>query len=146
MELYTYTTNAQLLNILRFSSDLVLISYNVQYTTDTANRRREYNWHITALSFCLHSVKCNIYEYFFYILLTVHLNIFYLNINQLDALNFIMSLFHASTCFEHMCSSSGVLPSISKYKFSLLNIRNFCGPPNVDGCTSWFFQSIHFIL
>ena len=31
----------------------------------------------------------------------------YLNINQLDALNFIMSLFQASTCFEHMCSSSG---------------------------------------
>jgi len=31
----------------------------------------------------------------------------YLNINQLDALNFVMSLFHASTCFEHMCSSSG---------------------------------------
>ena len=28
----------------------------------------------------------------------------YININQLDALNFIMSLFHASTCFEHMCS------------------------------------------
>jgi len=26
-----------------------------------------------------------------------------LNINQLDALNFIMSLFHASTCFEHTC-------------------------------------------
>jgi len=25
----------------------------------------------------------------------------YLNINQLDALNFIMSLFHASTCYEH---------------------------------------------
>ena len=33
--------------------------------------------------------------------------LFYLNINQLDALNFIMSLFHASTCFEHKCSSSG---------------------------------------
>jgi len=30
----------------------------------------------------------------------------YLNINQLDALNFLMSLFSASTCFEHMCSSS----------------------------------------
>ena len=30
----------------------------------------------------------------------------YLNINQLDALNFV-SLFHASTYFEHMCSSSG---------------------------------------
>jgi len=28
----------------------------------------------------------------------------YLNINRLDALNFIMSLFHASTCFEHKCS------------------------------------------
>ena len=31
----------------------------------------------------------------------------FLNIKQLDALNFIMSLFEASTCFEHMCSSSG---------------------------------------
>ena len=30
-----------------------------------------------------------------------------LNINQLDALNFIIGLFQASTCFEHMCSSSG---------------------------------------
>jgi len=30
-------------------------------------------------------------------------------INQLDAQNFgfTTSLFHASTCFEHMCSSSG---------------------------------------
>ena len=34
-------------------------------------------------------------------------NNLYLNINQLDALNFIISLFQASTCFEHMCSSSG---------------------------------------
>jgi len=32
--------------------------------------------------------------------------VIYLNISQLVALNF-MSLFHASTCFEHMCSSSG---------------------------------------
>jgi hypothetical protein len=31
----------------------------------------------------------------------------FLNVNQLDALNFITSLFQASTCFEHMCSSSG---------------------------------------
>jgi len=31
----------------------------------------------------------------------------FLNINQLDALNFIISLFQASTCFEHMCSPSG---------------------------------------
>ena len=27
----------------------------------------------------------------------------FLNINQLDALNFIISLFQASTCFKHMC-------------------------------------------
>jgi len=35
-----------------------------------------------------------------------HLSFIYLflNINQLDALNFIISLFQASTCFEHMCS------------------------------------------
>jgi len=31
----------------------------------------------------------------------------FININQLDALKFIISLFQASTCFEHMCSSSG---------------------------------------
>ena len=29
------------------------------------------------------------------------------NINKLYALNFIISLFQASTRFEHMCSSSG---------------------------------------
>ena len=31
----------------------------------------------------------------------------FVNIKQLDALNFIISLFQACTCFEHMCSSSG---------------------------------------
>jgi len=30
-----------------------------------------------------------------------NIQITYLNINHLDTLNFIMSLFHASTCFEH---------------------------------------------
>jgi len=42
----------------------------------------------------------------FDVLLTVHLSIFISVINQLDAQNFcfIISLFHASTCFEHMCS------------------------------------------
>ena len=44
---------------------------------------------------------------FFYVLLNVHLSIFILVINQLDAQNFTTSLFHASTCFEHMCSLSG---------------------------------------
>jgi len=45
----------------------------------------------------------------FDVLLTVHLSIFISEINQIDAQNFCftMSLFHASTCFEHMCSSSG---------------------------------------
>jgi len=38
--------------------------------------------------------------------LTLHYNLF-ININQLDALNFTISLFQASTCFEHMCSLSG---------------------------------------
>ena len=39
----------------------------------------------------------------FDVLLTVHLSIFILVINQLDAQNFCftISLFHASTCFEH---------------------------------------------
>jgi len=30
----------------------------------------------------------------------------FININQLEALNIIISLFQAYTCFEHMCSSS----------------------------------------
>jgi len=48
-------------------------------------------------------------NFFFDVLQTVHLSIFISVINQLDAKNicFIISLFHASTCFEHMCSSSG---------------------------------------
>jgi len=46
----------------------------------------------------------------FDVLLTVHLSIFISVINQLDAQNVCctVSLFHASTCFEHMCSSSGL--------------------------------------
>ena len=28
----------------------------------------------------------------------------FININQLDAINFIINLFQASTCFEHTCS------------------------------------------
>jgi len=46
---------------------------------------------------------------YFDVLVTVHLSIFISVINQLDAQHFYftISLFHASTCFEHMCSSSG---------------------------------------
>jgi len=42
----------------------------------------------------------------FDVLLTVHPSIVISVINQLDAQNFCftISLFHASTCFEHMCS------------------------------------------
>jgi len=49
-----------------------------------------------------------IYNYFD-VLLAVHLSIFISVISQLDAQNFcfIISLFRASRCFEHMCSSSG---------------------------------------
>jgi len=41
----------------------------------------------------------------FEVLLTVHFSIFVSVINQLDAQNFCLtiSLFHASTSFEHMC-------------------------------------------
>jgi len=48
--------------------------------------------------------------YRFYVLLTMHLSIFMSVINQLYAQKFCftISLFHAFTCFEHMCSSSGV--------------------------------------
>jgi len=48
-------------------------------------------------------------EQYFDVLLKVHLSIFIAVINQLDAQNccFTVSLFHASTCFEHMRSSSG---------------------------------------
>ena len=53
----------------------------------------------------------------------------YLNINQLDALNFIMSLFHASTCFEHSLNlwkewpAIGVMiPETVEYNFGHLTM------------------------
>jgi len=49
-------------------------------------------------------VLCNRWAQFD-VLLTVHLSVFISVINQLDAQNFCFtSLFHASTCFAHMCS------------------------------------------
>ena len=45
-------------------------------------------------STCVFLEKClRSFTYFY--------NFLFININQLDALNFIISLFHASTCFEH---------------------------------------------
>jgi len=54
----------------------------------------------------------------FDVLLTVHLSIFILAINQLDAQNFCftISLFHASTCFEHHV----------QYNFDLLMMITWC--------------------
>jgi len=59
---------------------------------------------------------------FFYVLLTVHLSIFISVINQRDTQHFCfsISLFHASTCFEHIFSSSGgqnyiTQPLVSSY-------------------------------
>ena len=67
------------------------------------------------------SVENYIQIVFFYVLLTVHLSIFISVINQLDAQNFCftISLFHASTCFEHMCSLSGIQNCITQPLVSL---------------------------
>jgi len=45
----------------------------------------------------------------FDVLLTMQLSIYISVINQLDAHNFCFTIrgFHAFTCFEHMCPSSG---------------------------------------
>jgi len=58
---------------------------------------------------------------FFDVLLTVNLSICISVINQLDAQNccFTISLFHASTYFEHMCSSSGDQNCITQSLVSL---------------------------
>jgi len=57
---------------------------------------------------------------FFDVLLTVHLSIFISVINQLVTQNFCftISLFHASTCFGHMCSSSGGQNCITQHLVS----------------------------
>ena len=64
---------------------------------------------ILLMQFVYHEVRTkqlNIIWFDFDVLLTVHLSIFISVINQLDAQNFCfsISLFHVSTCFEHMCS------------------------------------------
>ena len=61
---------------------------------------------------------------FFDVLLTMHLSIFTSVINQLDAQNFCftISLFHASTCFEPIYSSSGGQNCITQPLVSSHNI------------------------
>jgi len=65
----------------------------------------------------------------------------FININQLDALNFIIGLFQASTCFEHICSSSGgqklyytVSGIITLKQVSGLKLLNSAGFVIPDGC------------
>ena len=66
----------------------------------------------------------------FDVLLTVYLSIIISVINQFDAQNFCftMSLFHTSTCFKHMCSSSGGQNCITQPLVSshLWPSRSFC--------------------
>ena len=91
----------------------VIISYLILRHTSKALRRRSGS---RSKVVCVQHTPCIQTKRFekpyvkkFDVLLTVHLSIFISVINQLDAKNicFTISLFHASTCFEHMCSSSG---------------------------------------
>jgi len=75
-------------------------------TRQTARHLMSHEWRYTViLRIHLMSERYKNFD----VLLTVHLSIFISVINQLYAQNFCftISLFHASTCFEHMCSSLG---------------------------------------
>ena len=65
----------------------------------------------------------------------VYIVLFISVINQLDAQNycFTISLFHASTCFEHMCSSSGGQNRIT-------NIYSLFISVNGSTCNGWYLQ------
>ena len=58
----------------------------------------------------------------------------YLNINQLDALNFIMSLFHASTCFEHYV----LIVRRPKLYYTASGIITLCRCNDTRGCIVQF--------
>jgi len=75
------------------------------------------------------------FAFFFDVLLTVHPSIFISVINQLDAQNvcFTINLFHASTCFEHMCSKH--VEAWNK----LIVKQKFCA-------SSWLIAEINTIL
>ena len=88
----------------------------------------DYCWNLQ-FRICLNSSMCVIIKYininFFIYFADRASQYIYLNINQLDALNFIMSLFHASTSFEHMCLSSGsqnctIQPLVSSQLYSTI--------------------------
>ena len=73
------------------------------YVSSTRAHRQEVK--IVLYSLWYHHTETN--EWSKIIKISKITNFLFLNINQLDALNFIISIFHASTCFEHMCLSSG---------------------------------------
>jgi len=79
--------------------------------------------------------------FFFGVLLTVHLSIFISLINQSDAQSFCFTigLFHTSTCFEHMCSSSGGQNCITQpLVSSRLEVAVSCtGAPAHGTATYW---------
>jgi len=89
-----------------------------------------------------HSKQVHKYT-FFDVLLTVHLSIFISVINQLDAQNFCftISLFHVSTCLEHMCSKH--VETWNK----LIVKQKFCASSwliteiNILRCTYWDARS-----
>ena len=71
-------------------------------------------------------------------ILNILVSILFLNINQLDALNFITSVFQACTCFEHMWSSSGgqncvIQPLASSHTRDC--IIQFCPPDDEHLCS-----------
>ena len=75
-------------------------------------------------AYCKRSVKILV---FCWPCISVYL---FININQLDPLNFIISLFQASTCFENMCSKHVEAWNKLIIKFSatswLILINKFC--------------------
>jgi hypothetical protein len=82
-------------------------------------------------NFCLHYQTfelCNDISSNFDVLLTVHLSLFVLVINQLDAQNvcFAISLFHASTCFEHHV----FIIRRSKFYYTTYGINHTCRWPS----------------
>ena len=72
------------------------------------NNLQQYNIYKQPTTIQYLQTTCN-NTIFFDVFLTVHPSIFISVINQLDAQKFCftISLYNASTCFEHMCSSSG---------------------------------------
>jgi hypothetical protein len=66
-----------------------------------------------------------------------------ININQLGALNFIISLFQASTCFEHMCSKH-----VEAWNNRLILINKYIemhGQQNIKIYDKTYFVSEHFV-